>query len=235
MKKVALMQPYLFPYLGYFQLIKSADLFIVNDDVQWIKGGWINRNRILFNGDPGYITLPVQKDSYKKLINERVLAEPFTKNKQTILKAIKAQYKSAPHFSQAINVIEHSLEYDEPSVSLFTTNALRIIADYLGINTEFMFASNIPGRALDARAQDRVIDTIKQVEADMYINAIGGTELYDKDSFTRQGIELKFIKMNDITYKQSNDLFSPNLSIIDVMMFNSRDEIRKMLDEYQLI
>lgn len=235
MKKVALMQPYLFPYLGYFQMINAVDTFIAYDDVQWMKGGWINRNRILVDGKPQYITLPIKKDSFTKNINERVLLESIEVEKQNILTSIKEQYSDAPYFNEAYGVIERCFANKEMNAANFIVDALKTCANYLGITTEILLSSDIEDKNIGLRAQDRVLDIISRVGAEEYINAIGGQGLYDRDVFAMHGIQLYFIKMGDISYRQFNESFVPGLSIIDIMMFNSQSEIKEMLNNYELI
>lgn len=235
MKKVALMQPYLFPYLGYFQLIQSVDLFIAYDDVQWIKGGWINRNRILADGQPAYLTLPVKKGSLKDKINQREFIEDIENKKAEILELLMEYYGNAPYFNQAFGVVRKSLNFNEPTVSLFVFNSIKVICEYIGIGTEMILSSSIKNKNSTLRGQDRVIDIVESMGATQYINAVGGQDLYDREVFANHGIELSFIKSGENSYKQLGDSFVPGLSIIDVMMFNSPDEIREMLQDYELI
>lgn len=234
-KTVALMQPYAFPYIGYFQLIHVVDVFISYDDVQWIKGGWINRNRVLVDGEPEYITLPVAKDSMTKYINERFLVDTFDDSKTNILELLAEQYSEAPYYNDAIVVIERCLSFRNLNVADFVTNSLKEICIYLGIHTKIIYSSSLEGKNTEVRSQDRVLDIISKVDAKKYINAIGGRELYSKDIFSQHGIELSFIKTIPIEYGQLGSEFTPNLSIIDVMMFNSVDQITVMLNNYELI
>ncbi len=234
MKKVSLMQPYLFPYIGYFQLINAVDLFIVYDDVQWIKGGWINRNRILADGEPHYVTLPVKKDSHSKNINKREFASTVKLEKERTLDEIKDAYRDAPCFNGALPLIKKIFTLDEQNVAIFITNSIREICNYLGISAEIALSSDLD-KNQGLRSQDRVVDICKTVEAGTYINAIGGKDLYDKASFAQQNIKLSFIQSSIVEYEQFANEFTPNLSIIDVMMFNDVNTIKNMLDSYELI
>lgn len=234
MKKVALMQPYLFPYIGYFQLISTVDLYIVYDDVQWMKGGWINRNRILENGQPAYITLSIKKDSMKKNINEREFTENFRVEKTTMLERIKANYEGAPYFEGTIELLEDLFSYQEKNAALFIANSIRQICQYIGITTRIVMSSDID-KTPGLRSQDRVIDIIKKVGAEQYVNAIGGQELYSKNAFAQHGLQLLFVKPDLLQYKQFNNQFIPALSIIDILMFNSKEQITAMLDSYNLV
>lgn len=234
MKKVAIMQPYLFPYIGYFQLIKAVDLFIVYDDVQWIKGGWINRNRVLSLEGVSYVTLPVKKDSFSKQIKERVFADNIEAEKHKLLNDLTSVYKDAPYFIQTMKLIESCLSSEDNNVASFIVQSLVNICEYLGISTEIIYSSTLDKKA-NLKSQERVININEQVGANWYINPIGGQELYDRGTFSSHGIDLYFIKTNPINYKQINEEYIPNLSIIDVMMFNSRQEINNMLINYELI
>lgn len=228
------MQPYLFPYLGYFQLIQSVDEFIVYDNVQYMKGGWINRNRILEDGEVNYISLPVKKDSYRKFINERYFTDNIEVAKLEILDRIKNQYFNAPYFNSAYNVVSDILSNKEMNVSSFVDFSIRRICDYIGINTKIIKSSDL-GDFPESKGRDRVVDICRSVGAKSYINAIGGVDLYDKSWFLDKGIDIKFIKSRNISYRQFDKDFIGGLSIVDVMMFNSPGDILKILDEYDLV
>ena len=234
MKRVAIMQPYLFPYIGYFQLINSVDEFIIYDDVQWIKSGWINRNRILSNGDPIYFTLPVKKGHIDTLIFQKEFVDDIEKSKNEILKQLTYSYKDAPYYHDTYALIEKCFNYETLHVSDFLINTLRVCTEYLKITTELSISSHID-KTEGLRGQEKLIDLNKRVGAKHYINPIGGQELYNKDDFKEEGISLSFIKTSQITYSQYIENFVPWLSIVDVMMFNSVDEIKIMLDQYELV
>ena len=228
------MQPYLFPYIGYFQLINCTDYFVIADNVQFIQKGWINRNRILINGETHMITVPVTKDSAFLAINERYFADdPIMRGK--ILKSIQHAYCKAPNFKECYELIEGILNFSNNNVAIYNYNSLKEICSYLAIKTTFLKESEfvIPSE-LDY--QDTIIYLCNELKIDRYINAIGGTELYAAKKFKEKGIELKFLKTREsLKYQQFNNDFIPNLSIIDVMMFNTQDEIRQLLTEFDLI
>ncbi len=234
MKKVGVMQPYLFPYIGYFQLIHSVDEFVIYDDVQWMKGGWINRNRILGSEGPEYITLPMKKDSYKKNINEREFSHAIKDAKKDILDRIKGSYEGAPYYESTYGFIERCFMNTDNIASAFVSKTLKECCRHLGMNVKFIESSNLDIKS-GLNAQERIIYINKLLKADQYNNAIGGIELYDKGSFKDSSIKLYFVKSNIRRYNQHRDEFHPGLSIIDVMMFNSPSEIRQMLGEYELI
>lgn len=228
------MQPYLFPYLGYYQLIHAVDVFVILDDVQYIKQGWINRNQILVHHDSKMFTLPVKKDSYEKYINERYYNDiTFDTNKKNILDLIFHAYKKAPHYPEIFELINEVMDYSNLNVADFNAHGLQLVCDYLGIETRFIIASQM-GRNRDIDREEAVIDMNRLVGADCCITPIGGKQLYSKDDFRRQGVDLWFLEMNGVVYPQFGKEFVPSLSIIDVMMFNSKEKIRELLHCYTL-
>jgi hypothetical protein len=231
--KLAIMQPYLFPYIGYFQLMHAADKFVMYDDVTFIKQGWINRNNILVNNGPHLFSVPVTKISSNTRICETGIAGPATW-KPKLLKTFQLAYSKAPHYEVVFDLLEDILKTDALSISGLAIESTEQICRYLGIKTPIKHsASGYNNRELNG--QERVIDICKKERADAYINPIGGLELYDREIFREAGIELNFIKSKPIEYKQFNAKFVPWLSIIDVMMFNSPVEIDGLLNQYELI
>jgi len=228
--KLAIMQPYFLPYIGYFQLIKAVNLFIIYDDVQFIKGGWINRNYILSNRNKSMFNLILKGASANKLINE--ISVQTDQNK--LLKTIYHSYKKAPYFEFIYPLIKNILDFEDKNLAKFIGNSIIHICNYLKIDTEIIYSSSME-KNNELKGQEKIIHICKLLNADTYINAIGGQDLYDKESFKKACIDLKFIKNNSTPYTQFKNEFIPWLSIIDVMMFNSVDEINKMLDNYELI
>lgn len=228
--KLAIMQPYFMPYIGYFQLINAVDKFVIYDDVQFIKGGWINRNYLLLNDEKFMFNLILNGASANKLINEITVQV----NQNKLIKTIYYSYNKAPYFKTVISLIENILNYEDKNLAKFIGNSIINICDYLKIHTAILYSSML-SKNNELKAQDKVISICKLLNADTYINAIGGQELYDKETFNRDNIQLKFIKSNLSSYKQFKNEFVPWLSIIDVMMFNSVDEINEMLDNYEFI
>lgn len=233
-KRIGMMQPYLFPYLGYFQLIAAVDEFVLGDDLQYVKEAWINRNRILVNGKPKLITFPLRKGSHLDKINERVLCDEFPEEAEKILRVISAAYTKAPQYDTVIALLADILRFPDRNLARYTENSTRRICDYLGIRTPIHIASDLHIKDV-ADKQDRVIRTAKKLGGKTYINFIGGVQLYDAERFREAGLALKFHKIDDVTYRQFDNEFVPLLSIIDVMMFNSVDEIREMLPRFSLI
>lgn len=230
--KLGIMQPYFFPYLGYWQLINAVDTYVVYDDVAYIKGGWINRNNILINNHANMITLPLDNSSSFKNINEIMITDN-KKQVDKLLKSIRFAYAKAPYYDDIMPIIEKLFENNN-NIAQFNTNTIFAINKYLGIDTKIIFSSNLK-KDNNLKAQNKVIHINKLLGADTYINAIGGMELYNREDFEIEEIELKFLNMKDVKYKQYKDEFVPNLSIIDVMMFNSQETIKEMLDDYELL
>lgn len=228
--KVAIMQPYFFPYIGYWQLINMVDTFVIYDDVNYIKRGFINRNYLLQNQQLQLFTLELISASQNKNINEIIIGS----NTSKILKTIKYNYTKAPHFDTVYPLIESIFCTKEKNLSQFLGNSLQQISEFLEINTNFLYSSNI-NNDKSLQAQDRLIEISQLLDATDYVNTIGGAELYNKDDFRKAGIHLSFIKTANIEYKQSKNEFVQNLSIIDVMMFNSKKEIKQMLNQFELI
>lgn len=231
--KVGIMQPYFVPYIGYFQLMNAVDKYVVYDDVNFIKGGWINRNRILLNGEPRFINIPMIGASPNKLINEvGINNEPVLVNKT--LKQIESAYKKAPYFNDVYPLIKDIVEFKADTIEKYIFHSFEIINNYLDIKTELILSSSLD-KNNELKGQDKVISICKMLNATDYYNAIGGQELYSFDVFEKENINLHFIKTNEITYKQFGNEFISNLSIIDVMMFNSKEEVKKLLSNFELI
>lgn len=231
--KLAIMQPYFFPYIGYWQLINSVDKFVIYDDVNFIKRGWINRNRILVNGEAKFINLKMNKASQNKLINEiELLIDPIYNKK--LLKTIEYSYKKAPYYGEVFPVIESIIMQKEKNLARYLEFSIRKICEYLLISTELIISSSI-NKNNDLKGQDKILEICKILGADEYYNAIGGKELYSYEDFVFQGINLKFLKTDVIRYKQFSNKFISNLSIIDVMMFNKRKDIEAKLLQYDVL
>lgn len=231
--KVGIMQPYFFPYLGYWQLINAVDQYVLLDDVNFITRGYINRNSILINGAPHKFSISLQKPSQNKLICETKLNFPL-KERHSFLKMVEMAYKKAKYFEDIYPEIEKIVLFDEDDLTGFIENSIKTIQNYIGGTATILRSSKIE-KDTSLKAQARIIEINKKLGATHYINAIGGQALYDKESFYEEGIDLKFIKMLPIAYQQYENTFVPNLSIIDVLMFNSRQQVQVLLNQYELI
>lgn len=232
--RVAIMQPYFFPYLGYFQLIAASDLFVLYDDTQLISRGWVNRNRILVNGEPSFITLPLRKAHLRDNINCRHFVDDIAWHKNKVLKAVHLSYSRAPFFSEVFPFIESILACSESNLAAFNEALIRRTCGHLGISTEILVSSRL-GIGSELSGQERVIAMAKGLGADVAINPIGGLDLYSCEEFRRRDIELKFIRMDPMAYRQFGTRFVENLSVIDVLMFCPQSEVREMLSRYSLI
>ncbi len=228
--KVGIMQPYLFPYIGYFQLIYLVDKFVLYDDVNYIKKGWINRNNIIINGQKKLFTISLSGASQNKLINEIYIADDF----KTFIKTIRINYSKAPFFNETMELIEKILLYENRNLSLFIKNSFEILLEYLNITTELLLSSDIK-KNNELKGQQKIMAICKELNTSTYINPIGGMELYKKETFKAKNIKLHFLKTNFTEYKQFKNEFISGLSIIDVMMFNSVEEINDMLENYELL
>ncbi len=228
------MQPYLFPYIGYFQLIHAVDAFVIHDDVQYIKGGWIHRNRIQINDKEYVFTFSLKKDSSLKKINTRFFSGQFEKEKDHFLTVIKNNYKKAPFFSDVYNLLLEIRTCEDMNISSFIINSQKQICKYLNIKTPFYIASEMK-KNNRLKNQKRVLNICRILQAKIYINPIGGQTLYSKDIFKKNKISLFFLKTKEMIYEYKKKPRLPNLSIIDVMMFNSAKDIKKMLNHYELL
>ncbi len=222
------MQPYFLPYLGYFQLMAAVDKFVVYDDVRFIKGGWINRNKILLNEREHLFTVPILGASPNRLIDELELA-PHRGWRTKLLRSIEQAYRRAPQFPDVAPLLREIILFSEKRLTAFLLNSLRGIHSYLGMGTE-LIANSRSFHNSELSGQERVIDICLQNQADIYVNSPGGRELYDPAAFQRHGIDLRFVHSPSISYEQYGEVFHPNLSIIDVLMFNSRDRVIEYLD-----
>jgi hypothetical protein len=231
--KVAIMQPYFMPYIGYFQLIDAADLFIVYDNIKYTKKGWINRNRMLRNGKDATFSLPLKSDSDSLDVRDRSLAADFDRDK--LLQQFEGAYRRAPYFRQTFPLIERSVRCDATNLFGYLHHAIATTCEHLGISTEIRVSSSIP---IDhgLKNQEKVLALCEAVGSRGYVNAIGGMELYAKDEFRARGIDLKFVKSRPLQYPQFDHPFVPWLSIVDVLMFNSLDTVRMCVGSgYDLI
>jgi len=231
--KIGIMQPYFLPYIGYFQLIQSVDRFIVYDNIQYTKKGWINRNRFLQNGKDIMFSVPLKKDSDFLDVKDREISADFKKDK--LINQLREAYSRAPYFPRTFPLVDQVVRYEESNLFRFIHNSIVRTCEYLGIDTEIVISSNV---SIDhsLKNQDKVLALCEAAGATTYVNAIGGTELYSKEIFQEKGIELKFIQSKSFEYPQFGNAFVPWLSIIDVMMFNTLDAIKKCLSSnYELI
>lgn len=231
--KLAIMQPYFLPYIGYFQLINAVDKFVIYDDVNYINKGWINRNNLLAGGKAQLFSIPLKEASQNKHIVDIAVANDASWRKK-LLKSIQQSYQKAPFFKDTYPIIEDIINYEAENISDLNRKGIFEVNAYLGITTEIVIHSAVYNNG-HLKAQDRILDICLQEKAHTYINPSGGMELYDRADFNAHNIELFFLKAGLPVYRQNSNEFVPGLSIIDVLMYNSVEDIHIMLNTYQLL
>lgn len=231
---VAIMQPYFLPYLGYWQLLVACDVFVLYDNIQFTKKGWFHRNHILMNGEKKLFTLPLKHGSDYLHVVERYLADEAGQAIVKIMAQIKQSYRKAPYFDTAYPVIEQCFLCPQTNLFYFTEHSIQLLCQYLGIERTIIRSSDIH---IDhnLRSEEKVIALCQELGAKRYINAIGGLELYNNSTFQQAGLELCFLQSHLPRYPQFGADFTPYLSVIDLMMFNSQQQLKEMLTDYSLI
>lgn len=227
------MQPYIFPYIHYFQLINAVDKFVMYDDVNFIKQGWINRNRILAGGKEFLFAVPLKNQSSFELIKNTQISED-KKWKGRLIMTIEQSYAKAPFLSETMNVIKNVFQSETKFISQLALLSILETCNYLDINTKFVLSSETYNNSF-LKGQERIINICSIENTTQYFNTIAGLELYSKDEFRRNNIDMFFLRSQSIKYNQFDNTFIHGLSIIDVMMFNSKEEIKSMLKMYELV
>ena len=233
MKKIAIMQPYFLPYLGYFQLINAVDEFVIYDNIQFSKRGWIHRNRILENGEDVFISLPIKRDSDYLDIRDREISENYGKLKHKFLSKIENNYRKAPYFENVMPTVEAIFQNENTNLFLFVLNSILSIKLFLEINTIITVSSQIEIDH-DLVAGDKVRAIVKCQNGKIYYNSMGGKQLYSKEDFKKEGIDLEFLKTRDYNYNQFGREFVPFLSIVDTLMFVSKERVQSLLHKFDL-
>lgn len=220
------------PYIGYWQLINAVDIFVVYDNIKYVKGGWFNRNRILKNGVDQYITIPLKKDSDYLNVDQRFISNDYNPN--NLLRQIKESYIKAPYFESRHRTVSDIFQYQNANLFEYIYNSILAVNKILNINTQIVISSTIK---IDhtLKGKDKVIAICQELGATHYYNPIGGQTLYDKDEFSEHDLTLSFLKANLNPYPQFRNDFVPGLSIIDILMFNSLEQIGEMLHDYTLL
>jgi len=235
-KTVAVMQPYIFPYIGYFQLIDAADTFVFYDDVNFIKQGWINRNKVLGTNTPITFTIPLKSISSFKLIKDtEINTSLYLKWLKKFLKTLEQTYKKAPYYRSTFELISDILKEDTNNISELSIKRIQVISDYLELGTEFILSSEEFNNSVSLERTERLFHICNDLKAESYINSIGGKALYRKEEFAACNLELKFLKPNLKPYSQFSNTCILGLSIIDVLMFNTKEEVLDLIKGYQLI
>ncbi|PIE96000.1 glycine transferase [Bacillus fungorum] len=238
MMKLGIMQPYFFPYIGYFQLIQHVDHWVVFDDIQFIRHGWINRNRILHPTEGWqYIIVPLEKHSHKGLI-KNIKINNMTNWKSKIINQLVHYKKKAPYYTYCMEIVENALSINTNNITELNIHILKTICDYLEISFSYQISSQANFNYAEVTdAGEWALTISSQLNATEYINPISGKELFDPQKFSDQGIVLTFLqsKMEEIVYKQGHRSFEAGLSIIDLLMFCSKDEIKMILNQYEVL
>jgi hypothetical protein len=227
------MQPYFLPYIGYFQLIGHCDTFVVYDDVEYTKRGWINRNRILTAGHVRTITLPLRRDSDHLDVCDRKIAPDFDSGKMLAL--LETSYRKAPFWANYQQPLEAILKYPDRNLFTFVANSISVITACLGITTDVIVSSSL-GIDRNLRGQDRVLATCAAIGATEYVNPIGGLDLYEDSAFADRGMRLRFLRSRLTPYRQFSVPFVEALSIVDTMMFVAPIELgSKLRSDYEIV
>lgn len=231
--RAAIMQPYFLPYIGYFQLIGQVDRFVIYDDIQFTKKGWIQRNRFLRNGGPVLFTLPLRKASDYLDVCDREISESYNAAQMTA--QIANAYRKAPQFDQVMPLIEEIFGYADTNLFGFIKHSLDRVCAYLDLKTPIIVSSDL-GDSTDLKGQDRVLAICEALEVTEYVNPIGGLNLYQASAFCAKGIRLQFMRRTDFSYAQFSHPFVPDLSILDIMMFNAVEEARDLIaTRYEMV
>ncbi len=233
---IGIMQAYFLPYIGYFQQIHLADQFVIYDNIEFSKKGWIHRNRFIQNGQAKYFSLSLKKDSDYLDINERFLSEQFLKKDANKLVAqISNAYRKAPFYKETIPLVEKCFKKEESNLFQFVFHSILSVCGHLEIDTRLLISSQLGVDHRSLKGQEKVLSINKALKADIYVNTSSGKDLYQKEDFAQAGIELKFYDCKAIQYDQFDGMeFIPYLSIIDYLMFNGKANTIKALDDYEL-
>lgn len=231
--KLGIMQPYFLPYIGYWQLLNYVDIFIVYDNIQFTKKGWFHRNNFLMNGKKTLFTIPLKKDSDYLDVRDRYLADDSARNLNKILAQMEQSYRKAPFYSEIQPLLKRIINYDNKNLFQYIFNSIQEIVIYLGIETKLIKSSDID-MDHSLSGEMRVLELCKKVEASTYINSMGGIELYNFQNFEDNKLKLLFMETKIEPYKQFTNDFVPYLSIIDSLMFNSKESVQEMLQSFKL-
>ena len=233
--KLGIMQPYFFPHMGYYSLIHHVDRWIFFDTVQYIRRGWINRNRILKPQEGWqYIQVPVRKHAREMPIKD-VRVSDANDWRGRAFRQLEHYQKIAPYYEDVTEFLRDALENDLSSLAELNAHLIAKTFAYLALPFEYEMFSAMDLRLGEVAAPgDWALEISRELEASEYINPPGGREIFDKERFAAASIQLQFLTANPAEYSQRRREFIPGLSILDVMMFNSRDEIHGMLNDFEL-
>lgn len=230
--KIGIMQPYFLAYIGYWQLLNLVDKYVLYDNIEFTKKGWINKNRLLCNGTDKLFSIPLKKASDYLDVKERFISDTY--DRKLFLKQIDTYYHRAPYFEEIYPLMKEIIMFEKDILFEYIEHSIRCICEYLDIKTEIIISSTLQYDN-NLKGQDKVLAICQALNATEYYNSIGGTKLYDSEEFEKREISLKFLQADFIEYKQFQNEFVSNLSILDVLMFNSRDTVKGYLSRYSLI
>lgn len=230
--KLAIMQPYILPYIRYFQLINAVDKFVIFDDVNFMKKGRVNRNHLLLNKKAHLFTIPLSRASQNRRISATEIFEPLFWQSR-LINTITRAYRKAPYFEEIFPMIENIILSKAEKISEYSANSIMQICNYLNIETEIIPSSSVYENT-ELNGQERVLDICKKERANVYVNLPGGKVLYDQAFFSRNNVELKFLESTMPQYVQYQHEFVPNLSILDVLMFNSKLKVIDFINDFRL-
>jgi hypothetical protein len=233
MKRLAIMQPYFLPYIGYFQLMSAVDKFVILDDANFINRGWINRNRLLLNGVAHTFTIPLRGASQNRRIFEIELDDRQSW-RDKLLHTVRHAYCKAPCYARVRPLMERVIGYPSNQLDAFLLNSLREVAQYLPLDVDIVSSARVYGNA-HLKGEQRILDICRQEGADVYVNPIGGIDLYDRGRFSEHQISLQFLRSRPLVYAQGNSSHVPWLSMLDVLMYNDADTVRRLLGEMDLV
>lgn len=229
MASLGVMQPYFFPYLGYFQLIASVDTFIVYDQIEYTKKGWINRNQFLLNGKPELFTIALRDGSDTAFVCEREVSATFRKDK--LLNRIREAYRKAPHFESGYALFERCVLNSEPNLFRYIHYSINEVCTHLGLKTQIVVSSSVESEPPLLKGKERVLALCKTMGADVYINPPGGRLLYDKVDFLSHGVRLRFLQPELRAYRQWGDEFVAGLSVLDALMFAPAEQVARLVTD----
>ena len=224
------MQPYFMPYIGYFQLMSAVDKYVIYDDVSYIRRGWSARNNILLNGQKYLFHVKVEGGSQNNLYTQVHVIDNFVKLRKTL----EINYKKAPHYAETMALLEIMFKFEDRRFNHFIRNSFEVVCDYLGLCVDFVFSSDLSNNKL-LKGKHKILDICKTLGATDYYNAIGGQDLYDRNESAADGILLHFVNPQLREYPQFSSTFFPDLSMIDVLMMNSKNAVMSMLRDFSVI
>lgn len=245
--KLAIMQPYFFPYIGYFQLIQAADKMILYDLVTYRKASWINRNRLIDRSKKAITSfgVPVQKFRFGTLVRD-IRINQTTDWPAYIGRLIYYNYKKAPQFDTVYPLVKELLTFETDSIHEFNSNAIKQLASFINIDTEITHENThyikleeelalMELHDLSNVKSRRIIEICRREGSPHYLNPSGGQALYQRSTFLDAQMGLSFVKSGEISYKQFIEPFTPNLSILDVLMHNSKEQVQQYINNYSLV